>query len=633
MSTVRIDPEGPAPAPGLASRLALWLILAAAFGMAGLLYHHYVASSRMHWWGAEHDRHAHYVSGLNLAVDLRNGEGVQFLRDLDKLRIWGPLDPLLQAVIQLVAGPDYRLAVLPSLAAWVLTIVLAFLLTQRLLPTGGTAAGIVAAALVAVSPAHRAFATDAMLESPGACLTLLCVYCYVGWVQDNKPRSGFYLAGSLSLLFLLKCNYWVVVGLGLVGAEILRQPVAAWETVLTLCRRDRLARWLMSEMKQPLNYVALALVGAAGALRLLGGGDVHVAGQEVSIRQPHNLLHLACLVMGLRLLLWLWYGGMAQIRQWPAIGRDLALWHGGVVVLWFLMPKRLADFFVYLSPTRTDLPPEPFRLLHGLPFYTQAVGEDYLVGPVSVYLIAMLLALAVLALPRLKAGSGGVFMVFFVGMCLTCQHPMLKHRFMHSWIATSWVLASVGLIYTIQLAAGLVSERLRPWAAGLACMAALWPLAPAFVADGRAAESGIHPCHPPALTITDTYLPALEGCKQPTILGNMPMKFLTAWTFEERLGHRRVTLDVKDFKDRIEHNEEQVRRWLTTTPSDTLVLIDIHPDSPYFVSSNDNVDLSTIEHVLARGPFQQAQRWELPEHVSITLWKRGSVEPNGLSIR
>ena len=68
-------------------------------------------------------------------------------------------------MILAVRGFDYRLAVVPSLLAWVGTVIFAYLLGKCALPSGGVFAGLVAAALVLASPLHRGFATDIMLES------------------------------------------------------------------------------------------------------------------------------------------------------------------------------------------------------------------------------------------------------------------------------------------------------------------------------------------------------------------------------------------------------------------------------------------------------------------------------------
>jgi hypothetical protein len=79
------------------------------------------------------------------------------------------------ATTQFIGGPDYRLAVLPSLSGWVGTAVFGFLAARRMVPRGGNLAGLLAGLLILASPAHRGFATDIMLESMGACLSLVAL--------------------------------------------------------------------------------------------------------------------------------------------------------------------------------------------------------------------------------------------------------------------------------------------------------------------------------------------------------------------------------------------------------------------------------------------------------------------------
>ena len=78
-------------------------------------------------------------------------------------------------------------------------------------------AGLVAALFIAASPAHRAYATDIMLESLGAALSLLALYCYLLTVQGQPDETGKArcLAAALLLLFLEKYNYWLLVVLAL----------------------------------------------------------------------------------------------------------------------------------------------------------------------------------------------------------------------------------------------------------------------------------------------------------------------------------------------------------------------------------------------------------------------------------
>src|SRR5262249_21290891 len=172
------------------------------------------------------------------------------------------LHAILVALTQL-GGPDHRLAVLPSLAGWVLTMWCAFLIPRRLLRSGGTAAGLIAMTFIAASPAYRAYATDCMYESLGAGLSLGVIYLYLAVLQDQTRQAAILFSVALSALFIHKYNYWLVVVFGLIAGEFLRQPREWIRYASSLCVRDRLPAWIFAQLKHPLNYVPLAFAVAA----------------------------------------------------------------------------------------------------------------------------------------------------------------------------------------------------------------------------------------------------------------------------------------------------------------------------------------------------------------------------------
>ena len=169
-----------------------WLLLvtaALAVGIAAWAYVQFWPDARYLWWSPAHDRNAHYWMAQCVGLDLRNGDVVHLARDIERMRVWGPLFPVVTGVVLAIGGPDYRLAVLTSLAAWVGAALFAFLAARRVAPVAGDLAGFVAAALVMASPAFQAFATDIMLEGPGACLSLAVVYAYLRARQEPSPAS------------------------------------------------------------------------------------------------------------------------------------------------------------------------------------------------------------------------------------------------------------------------------------------------------------------------------------------------------------------------------------------------------------------------------------------------------------
>src|ERR1019366_7465304 len=355
-----------------------------------------------------------------------------------------------------------------------------------------------------------------------------------------------------------------------------------------------------------------------------GGGTLALGRWTLSAQEPHNFVHLAYIAFFIRLVLWWRKVGSAWSLQLPATLRTVLLCHGGAVALWFLLPKRLSYFIWFLSPNNSDQHRESVPFMHGLPYYLQGLRDDYLPLTWGLYLFIGMLALGFLCWRRLKPGAAVLFCFFLVAMYLTCQHPMLKNRFMHSWIAAGWIIGAVGLVYAMQQLAGLVSRQARPWVAGLVCAVLIGLHSPGFLEPGHAQEGGIKADLPSPLRITDTYVASLADAKNPTILSNISARFLWSWTFIEQNRHQNFAAELKNFKS-YDSNPEQVKRWLGTTRSDALLLIDVHPGAIYDWKTDEYVDLSAFKQVLAeQTEFVLAQRWEMPEGVTITLWKKSS---------
>ncbi len=597
------------------------LVLIAALGIGISVYAWFWQHSLDVWWSMGHDRHTHYMFGLNLAMDVRTGDLMRLFHDFDRMRVWGPLHPVLVALVELVGGPDHRLAVLPSLAGWIMTMWFAFLIPRRLLPSGGNAAGLLAAFFVAVSPAHRAYATDVMYESLGAGLTLAAIYLYLVVLQEGMRRAAVLLGLALSALFLHKYTYWLFVVFGITFGEFARQPRAWLDFGLSLCRRDRLPSWALAELKQPLNWIALTLAGAAVTIAITGGGMVHLGRWNVSMQEPHNFVHAAYIAFFIRVAWWWRQTGRAWSLEWPGPLRTVLLWHGPVIALWFLLPKRLSYFVWYLG-FANDQPRESVPFMHGLPYYHQGLTDDYLSLSWGLYLLGGMVVLALLAWRKLKPGAAALFFLLLLAIFLTCQHPVLKNRLMHTWIASAWILGSIGLVYAVQEIAGLLSTKARPWAAGCACVILISLQTPGLLEPGRAQEGGLKPTEPSPLRIPDTYLPALADAKNPTILSNVSARFIWTWTFIEYHHHQNMAAEIKNFKS-YDGDPDAAKHWLATTRSDALVLIDIHPGTTYDWKTDEYVDLTAFQQALAEQTmWVQSQRWEMPEGVTITLWKK-----------
>jgi len=641
-TTPAAAPAPPAQDAGLGPRWLPPLVLGLAILLGIGVYAWFCQHSRDLWWSMGHDRHTHYMFGLNLALDVRTGDFVRLFHDFDRMRVWGPLHPVLVALIEFVAGPDHRLAVLPSLCGWLMAIWFAFLIPRRLLPSGGNAAGLIAACCVAASPAHRAYATDCMLESLGAGLSLAAIYLYLVVLQEQSRRFAVLLGLTLTALFLLKYNYWALVVFGLGLGEFGRQPAAWFQYARSLWQRGArpspsaergdqstiLARrsgseMILGELKQPLNYIALAFAGAAIAVVVTGGWTMTLGNFTMSAQVPHNFVHFAYIAFFLRFAWWWKKTGRAwSLETMPTTLRTFLLWHGSAVAVWFLLPKRLSYFLWYLSPNNDDQKRETVTFMHGLPTYLQGLQEDYLPLSWGTYLFVGMLVLGLLCWRKLKPGASALMFFFLIAIYLTCQHPMLKHRFMHSWIAAGWIIGAIGLIYSVQAIAGLIGQAWRSGAAWSVCVLLVALHGPALLETPHSQEGGLKPEQPSPLCITDTYLQAIKDAKNPTILSNVSTRFLWTWTFIEEHRHQNMAAEIKNFRS-FDGNPEPARRWLETTRSDALVLIDIRPRSTYDCPTDEYVELAAFHQALAeQSVWVQSKRWEMPEGVSITLWHK-----------
>ncbi len=269
---------------------AMLVALAAATAVISRNYYYFLAGPRPLWNALVHDRNSHYEFAVRLALALRGFHPVEFLSImLGQSKVWPPVHGLLTALLMAPGGPDYRLAVIPSLLGWWMTAAFAFLTAKRINPAGGDAAGLIAAALVLASPAYRDYGADIMLESLGAGLTIMALYMYVVAVQDASARAWRNLAIVLTILFFEKYNYWMLAAMALGGAEILRDPRGWLKTARAIMGRIN-HHVLIREMSYPLNLIAIAMLVLMAAVWIRGPHPLNLGPYSIAVYPPRDLL-------------------------------------------------------------------------------------------------------------------------------------------------------------------------------------------------------------------------------------------------------------------------------------------------------------------------------------------------------
>jgi hypothetical protein len=604
------------------------LILTTAVVLAAGLYTAFLRVHRALWNNPIHDRNSHYLQSLRLADDIRHGNAVQLLIDLNQASVWPPLHGVLAAGVLLIGGSDYRLAVLPSLAGWVATIVLAFLVGRRATASGGTFAGLVAAVFVAASPGHRAFATDVMLESVGAGLTLAVLYFYLAAVQEpaHPAAAGRRLALALTALFLLKYNYWALVVFALVLNEAILQRRELASALRPLFSLSRLRCWCAAQRHRPSSWILAGLVGLIAVVAIWGRQPLVLGSLSVSLYPPNNLLTAVAFVLVLRL--WTW---------WRRTGRDLTarldprlhaliVWHAWPAAIWLLLPGHLGGFLWYLSPANAD-PEHHFSALAALRGYSRWLTEDYHADVALTVVAGMLSLLGLLFARRCARGGGAVLALTVLAAVLTVLHPNHKARCLHSWIAAVWISGGMGLAALVDCVAALRLSLLRPLVAAAVVTQLVVAQGPALWQPGHSLEAGPRPDHPTLLDVTDSYVPDVLASRRATVLAAVPVRTLTQWTILERVGADRLEEHWYGFGGDGTDDGERFRNWIESTACDTIVAVDALPGKPLW---EGGPECQRVAHLIDLLPSQDVFHLSREQHFPqlrfrVQVWRRSAA--------
>jgi hypothetical protein len=625
----RPAPSVPEPAPtrsqSVVDALAFTAVLAGAVLLGLFAYHQYLEVARQRWACAIHDRNAHYLLALNLAQDFRQGNGKQLLFDLDSAKTWPPLHGILAAVALAAGGMDYRLAVLPSWGAWVGTIVLSFLLARRMAPRGGNLAGLVAVAFLVGSPAHRVYATDVMLESLGAFLSLLVLYCYLVARQHPSHWANRGLALALTALFFHKYNYWFLALVALTTVEIASHRAACWDFMRAAAAGIDWRRWLHAQARRPGNYLLAAVLAILAALAFHGPIVIPLINQLV-IHSPYNLIHVADIILFVRMARW-WFRERAVWKARLDNGfRQMLAWHGLPIAVWFLLPRRLGYFLWYLLANNGETPRS--NPLEGVSFYAGRWVEDYHLGLWSALIGVSLIGAAIASWRRLRPAGAAVLVFLLLAAVVTFPHPNRKSRFLHSWIAAGWVAAGVGLVNLVH---GRVMARrpwARPWLATSAVAAIGLTQLPGLVLAGHSPERGHNDDYVAASTrdLSDFYLPHLADSRRALLLASIEIKQMLRWSFLERYPSRdRLEVEIKGLGVSAAEDQRCFANWLAATPCDVIVFVDV-PNPSFFYGPTGQADdvADRLRGLLAaQADFQPVQRRTFLHYsCTVTVFRR-----------
>jgi Dolichyl-phosphate-mannose-protein mannosyltransferase len=608
----------------LATAVAILILLSAAS-----LYQQFLRTAPMLWYSAGHDRNGHYIRSQNMAFVLQRGNLAGVIREIHAATVWPPFHPLVTGLVLAVGGIDYRLAVLTSLVAWVATCWLVFALARRLVPCYKTFAGCVALLFALASPAYRAFATDIMLESLGTALTLAVLYFYVSARQERSIWRGRCFALLLMATFLTKYNYWTLLAAGLLLGTLCEFGPYFRDAIRSCLHPAAWLCWLAAQFRHPLTYPLLAACGVTLYVQFAGSFTLSWAGQQATIGRIDIPVEVAYVLLLLRLIPWWRSSGRAALDRLPSLGQQMVRWHGYPLAVWFLWPRRLGVFIWSVTFTQHGRAGDRSHWLGNFAYYWECLGRDYHANLVSLLLVLILVALAVLGRRRWTPGNTTVFVFLAAAALLTNYHSANRSRFLHSWLAVAWVAAGAG--------AGLAAERVavRTRAAGLSQLSGrfshLGPAllsatviglaamqGPALAAFGHTEEAGPRLHDPSLLVLADAMLPELEKARRPVLASNEGFDPLLNWRLGEARGPGpRILIPPRDLLGPA--GDDRLDGWLRQQSCDLVLVMDL-PGS----SSVPGFDPARLRALLtASGDFTLAGEWlaPTPDGVSAQLWR------------
>jgi hypothetical protein len=504
--------------------------------------------------------------------------------------------------------------------------VFGFLVARRTVGPGGTVAGLIAFLFIAASPAHRAFATDVMLESLGAGLSLVVLYAYLLVVQGREEETGKgrFLGLALSALFVEKYNYWLLIVLALLAAELAARPQFFWHWIRDSLSSIEGRRWALAQLRHPWTYALSASLLPIGIVAWRGDQPFIWGELRISLYPPHNLIHVAYVLVFLRLAGWWWRVGRYRVRRLDGRARQVILWHVCPVAVWFLLPKHPSYFLWYLSLANAD-PRQHIDLVRGIRQYRGWLVEDYHLDLTSALLAVGLCAVGLLSWRRLRPGGQAVLLLVVLAAVLAVTHPNQKSRNLHSWLAAGWVTAGIGTATLLYRGCAGRWSRLAPWLGGVAVAGLVWMQYAALTAAGHAAEGGPHPDHPSMLDAIDVYLADLDGSRRAVILTAVPLKPMTQWTFLERHGNfDRLEEHWYGFGAAGEDNRRGFADWMRTTDCDTLIYCDkIRPRDWADAGPECALHAELRDLVKAQTVFRLVKQRDFPAYACrVEVWQR-----------
>jgi len=275
---------------------------------------------------------------------LATGQVPRLLWDLWLQGLWPPGLSIYQMPFYLMLGGSMTSGLWSTPVAFVLIALTGSALLGRQWSDRALLPASVFLALLMSSPFLLAYATVTMTEMLGALAQLLVLLCYLRYRQGPSPRTARLFAVSLTVLFFVKYNYFLL----LAGPLIVKEWVERTSGRGPWQRMSNFSRWTGRALSSPIGAALSLYIAGLMVIVHTGGFQFQLLGQRISVRGVGNSGHVALYLLLARL----WYLHRRRRIDWgrltsadPLI-RPLLLWFVVPVVVWLASPypNHIRDF-------------------------------------------------------------------------------------------------------------------------------------------------------------------------------------------------------------------------------------------------------------------------------------------------
>lgn len=585
---------------------------------AGLLYYQFLPEASSLWYSPDHDRNVHYVRSQKMSFQIKQGNLRGVIKEINAATVWPPFHPLITS-LTLLGSTDYRLAVLSSLISWMAICWLTFALSHRLAFENKNLAGWIALILTLASPGYRAYATDIMIESLGAALTLGTLYFYVSARQEQSSWRSYCFALLFFFLSLTKYNYWTIVAVGLLLGAFWEFRVFLFHKFCNWHKSISYSNWFAVQFRQPLTYLLVpAFIWLA--LRLT---DKHRTIETLDI--PARLFFI---FLFLRILPWWITKGFRIINHLPIPARQFFQLQVYPLIFWFFWAQHLSSCIWSITYGQHGRAGDYSFLIGSFPYYYHCLLQDYFVNLASLILVFFVVTLVLLNKRYWQKITASILIFFVVACLLTNYNLANRSRFLHSWLTVTWVIAGIGV-------AGIFDRinRRISFSKKLTSTYLLQPLmfstvagliilqGSALIRSGYAEEGGPKTNHPSMLDFADAVVPELIHAEHPILISEVPYQWLIDWRLAE---HQKSQCHLITPPEDILKTTAEYKfiAWLDKCPGDLILVVEQSPSLSYLPIPGFDIN-NLKKQIKLSGKFVLVSELRFPAYSNIIaqIWR------------